>query len=222
LVVQSVTALQENAEYPEVEADESTDEKQVAFDGEPNNIEEDIDPLFPCDKEFLNNVRILAEDLSSVSRKHFLTSLSQKRRERKISQKFLDFNIEKELDLPKITITNGKKAQEMLEELGFEDRISPENIILVFQLPKPIANFWWKGKSRLNTSWEKETNGIVLEWGKIYRGLIPTVWELINKYEEEGNLEFWRINEIGEHSADEYYYIWEIGNLKSKTNTQYY
>lgn len=47
---------------------------------------------------------------------------------------------------------------------------------------------------------------------------MPVVWENQGYYENEIGLNFYRINDIGQHSPNNYYYIWEVESVETEGN----
>jgi len=88
-------------------------------------------------------------------------------------------------------------------------------LLLVFQLPKPLAQFWWKGGADSWGNLAEDINDTAIEWGHFYRELMPVVWETQGRHENESGLYFQRVNDIGEHDPKKYYYIWEISEWKN-------
>jgi hypothetical protein len=43
---------------------------------------------------------------------------------------------------------------------------------------------------------------------------MPLVWKHVDFEEYEGNLKFSRINNIGEHDPQNFYYIWKVSKKK--------
>ena len=90
------------------------------------------------------------------------------------------------------------------------DKMEDENgLMIVFNLPKPIGQFWWKGGTGLWGEQAVDVDGKVIEWGFFYRKLMDTVWETIGYYESETPLNLRRLNAIGGHDPKNFYYVWE-------------
>ena len=97
-----------------------------------------------------------------------------------------------------------------MEDCGFRVEMDNKTLLVVFQLPKHLAQYWWKGGTE---SWGQESLDIedsAIEWGHFYRELMPVIWEAVGRYENELGLDFERINSGGEHDPKKYYYIWKI------------
>ena len=127
-----------------------------------------------------------------------------------IFQKIIDYLLEKKFDLPNFTITHGVRAEETLKEIGLDGKIEEKNLLILFQLPKPLSFFWWKGGADSWGSLAEDIKGSSTEWGHFYRELMLVVWEMQGYYENEKGLCFNRLNEIGEHDPLKFYYVWEI------------
>jgi len=167
-------------------------------------------------KRSLEKIRTFCGELSEDFKQTFLSLLDQYRKERhQISQKIVDYLLEKNFVLPNFTIASGEQAQALLEEYGLNGEINEQNLLLVFQLPKPLAQFWWKGGADSWGNLAEDINDTAIEWGHFYRELMPVVWETQGRHENESGLYFQRVNDIGEHDPKKYYYIWEISEWKN-------
>ncbi len=162
-------------------------------------------------KSCLYKTRAFCTDLSEDLRQTFLTSLEQHRNGRsKISPKVIDYLLDKSFDLPDLTIAHGKGAEGLLKEFNLNNKIGDQYLLLVFQLPKPLAQFWWKGRLGSCEDSSEDVHGSVIEWGYFYRELMPIVWREQGYYEDEYDLGFSRINKLGEHDPKKYYYVWKM------------
>lgn len=151
------------------------------------------------------------EDLSEDFRKNFISLLEKYNRERRpISPQILNYLSKKNFILPTLTIADQDNAGPLLSEYRlFGEEIKPNNFLLTFQLPKPLAKFWWKGGNAWDGSAEI-IDDTSIEWGHFYRELMPVVWSHQGCSENHKNLTFRRVNQINQHDTDKYYYIWEI------------
>ncbi len=164
----------------------------------------------------LEKVRKFCVDASQKFRDAFLELLDRYREEhRQLSQKIIDYLLEKRLDLPGFIISNGDRAREFLREYDIDSDIDRHSFLLNFQLPKPLSQFWWKGGVDSWGEWGEDVRGMVIEWGHFYRELMPVIWEIQGYYENERGLMFARINEIGMHS-EQYYYLWKVFEWKKR------
>ncbi|MBL7057984.1 hypothetical protein ISS03_01485 [Patescibacteria group bacterium] len=167
-------------------------------------------------KRCLDKTRAFCSELSEEFRQVFLSLLEQYRNERRqISQKIIDYLLEKKFDLPNFTIAHGEKVQELLKEYDLDVEVNGQNLLLVFQLPKPLAQFWWKGGADSWGDMSEDVEDDIIEWGHFYRELMPVVWEEQGRYENENGLDFSRVNGVGEHDPKKYYYIWEMSEWEN-------
>lgn len=167
-------------------------------------------------KRCLDKTRMFCSELSEEFRQTFLSLLEQYRNERRqVSQKIVDYLLEKNFDLPNFTIAHGEKVQELLEEYDLDTKINGQNLLLVFQLPKPLSQFWWKGGADSWGDMSEDVQDSVIEWGHFYRELMPVVWEEQGRHENESGLDFNRVNGVGEHDPKKYYYIWEMSEWEN-------
>jgi hypothetical protein len=173
----------------------------------------------------------LSREFCEVLSKNFQAKFQEilveyKKNQKLLSDKIIDFLKEKELDLPKFALHSSMVAEELLDnDLGLEDyngcidyeiKNREGKIIIVFNLPKPLAQFWWKGGTESWGSAGADIEASGIEWGDFYRELMPTVWETQGLYANEKGLNFERINFVADHKPDKYYYIWQVSVEKSK------
>ena len=102
-----------------------------------------------------------------------------------------------------------------MEEYGLDIETNGQNLLLVFQLPKPLSQFWWKGGADSWGDLSEDVQDTVIEWGHFYRELMPIVWEEQGRHENESGLDFQRVNGVGEHDPKKYYYIWEMSEWEN-------
>ena len=193
------------------------------------NINQMIEQLLPTIKELvsedeltvemkrcLEKIRVFCDELTKDFKQTFLSLLDQYRNDRRqISQQIVDYLLEKNFVLPYFTIASREQAEALLKEYGLGGKFNKQNLLLVFQLPKPLARFWWKGGA---DSWGKSAEDIkdtAIEWGHFYRELMYVVWETQGFHENESGLRFQRVNSVGEHDPKKYYYIWEMSEWEN-------
>lgn len=133
-----------------------------------------------------------------------------------------EFLMQHGLTFPEYKFRFGEEGRKMLDELGIGEDVCAlhgAEGVLIFQLPKPLAEYWWKSSARLDSSSLHERDnyrkpedygGMVIEWGKIYSNVMPAVWEVVDRYNSEGDIRFDRINDVGQHDPKEYYYVWVV------------
>ena len=162
-------------------------------------------------KVCLNRTREFCSELSENFRLRFLSLLEKYRNERRpISQKIVDYLLEKNFNLPQFAIAHDAKATEMLLDFGLHPEIGDQKLLLSFQLPKPLAQFWRKGGANSWGYGSKDMEDRVIEWGHFYRELMGEVWHMQGYYENEKGLDFYRLNDVGEHDPKKFYYVWEM------------
>jgi len=171
-------------------------------------------------ESLLTNERSLINKLCYFSEK-FSRSFSDRLREiiddyRKndgvMSERIRNFFEEKDLFEPSLRVLIGEKAGEFLNKNNLKaDFVIGKDVILVFQLPKPLAKFWWKGDIGGSMAGvNREIKGVGVEWGKFYHDIMPLVWEFVGEMQCESDVYIERINNLGQHHPDEYYYVWKI------------
>ena len=111
---------------------------------------------------------------------------------------------EKGILAPAFDIYGKTTGDAFLSSLGIDWGIDKNDILLVFNLPKPLAIFWRKGK-------EVEPAKGMIQWGDIYWRNMPVIWEYVG--DPPQGLSLQRINENGQHDANKYYYLWEVSGL---------
>lgn len=131
--------------------------------------------------------------------------------ERRMSPKMLAFIKEKGMIFPTVEMISGEVASDFLKENGLPvGEIIEDDIVAVLNLPKQIAQFWWKGGVE---EWGKQSVDVremVMEWGWFYRRLMPVIWNATDNTAPGVNLHFDRINPPGLHDPKKYYYVWDI------------
>ena len=88
---------------------------------------------------------------------------------------------------------------------GYED----DDWILVYNLPKPVGQFWKKGSD----GWVEQGTKIeeqIINWGKLYQTITEQIWGLIDIYYNSRGLKLTRLNPVGVHEPLNFYYIWKV------------
>lgn len=135
----------------------------------------------------------------------------------KMPKDILEYLKNKDLMFPKFSLLVGDKAQNFLSLVGHEVNSGEAKVFKVFNLPKPLAKFWWKGDTGGSMAGvNREVEGAGIEWGYFYHNIMPSVWENIGFLECESDIRLEQINGIGEHNPDSFYYIWEVGKANLK------
>lgn len=119
---------------------------------------------------------------------------------------------------PRFATYSGDAANKELKKIGFEvgDKVRDDEILLVYQMPKPVTQFWNKRAKEIaeHEFFGKEQpkqvqylNGTVIEWGYFYRKLRNLIWKEVGGVERDLSFEvsIRRGNAKGDHSNDFYY-----------------
>jgi len=115
---------------------------------------------------------------------------------------------EHKLDFGKFTVESGKMFnQSRPKGIG---RAEEESVIVIFQLPKPLKNWWWKGGDHNRQDPDYKKNDIsVVAWGEIYARVLGALWTRLRNDARQHDLNLNRLNDVGVHTED-YYYIWSF------------
>jgi len=166
--------------------------------------------LTPEQLEHLQKVRLFAQNTSKVYRTAMrLIMTSYQQRNPNFTDTMLRKMMERGYDVPDFSIYGSKSAQDFLSEqseLGIDDY--SDNFLVNFQLPKPLARFWYKGGSGSRSVPVKDGE---IEWGHFYRLAMPVIYSGIDKAQMSG-LYLNRLNQFGQHDPKKYYYLWEAIN----------
>lgn len=147
-----------------------------------------------------------------------------------IGSKITEYLKQNGLDSPRFIITNSRAHIEKLyiaflrkhahfsgdrNEITFPPETDKPIVYVVFNLPKPLAAYWFKGgadswgKGAMNI--HKKGNKNLIEWGHFYRELMPICWGEVDDFNtEQKRFHLERLNDIGEHDPKLFYYIWSI------------
>jgi uncharacterized protein (UPF0335 family) len=128
--------------------------------------------------------------------------------EDRISDRIDEYLREKGLLLPRFDVYIGQQALDVQRKYHLlnDAELEEEPMIIVFNLPKPLFRFWWKGGAGTWGERSQDTRQMVIEWGRIYRDVIRTVWDMT----DYGDTCFERLNPEGVHEEGEYYYLWRL------------
>ncbi|HWQ40601.1 MAG TPA: hypothetical protein VN456_01025, partial [Desulfosporosinus sp.] len=160
--------------------------------------------------ENLQKVRTFAQSTSKAYRtvmRLLMTGYQQKNPN--FTDKMIQKMMERGYDVPDFSIHGSQSAQEFLsqrEELGIDS--FGDNFLVNFQLPKPLAKFWYKGG---NGSKSQPVKDGEIEWGHFYRMAMPMIYNGVDRVSMQG-LYLNRLNQFGQHDPKKYYYLWEAIN----------
>lgn len=171
----------------------------------------------PETKSIADNARKFAIRMALKCRQKFWKELEKYRQEHTtISDKMVQFIKDKQLDVPRFWIYDEENARVFLHKHQFNDAIDEKNVLLVMDLPKPVAWFGWKGgpdfRSHNKMSTGQTLEHRVAEWGSFYDHLMLTIWEELDSEVSQGGLYLSRVNPVGTHQPLNYYYIYEASH----------
>lgn len=128
-----------------------------------------------------------------------------------ISPVIAEFINQKNFDTPSFLVADYTNSRQLLDSIDKPDlNIDPEALLVVFNLPKPIANWWYKGGEQ---EWGNVATPIgedIVPWGLLYRRLMLPVWDNLDLSSNLYKLYIQRLNDIADHQKDKYYYIWQV------------
>ena len=123
--------------------------------------------------------RKFAEETSRLFKEEFLKLLNdyvEARKNKKGRQRILDYLVEKGFTMPSFAIYEAEKAAGVLGDLGLDRPvINSQSLLIVFNLPKPLSHFWWKGGVEADDGLAVVVGPDITEWGLFYRQLMPVV-----------------------------------------------
>lgn len=166
--------------------------------------------LTPEQLENLQKVRTFAQGTSKAYRtvmRLLMTGYQQKNPN--FTNKMIQKMMKRGYDVPDFSIHGSQSAQEFLaqkEELRIDS--FSDNFLINFQLPKPLAKFWYKGG---NGSKSQPVKDGEIEWGHFYRMAMPMIYNGVDRAGMQG-LYLNRLNQFGQHDPKKYYYLWEAIN----------
>jgi len=161
--------------------------------------------------EHLNKVRTFAQNTSRVYRTAMrLVMRGYQQKNPNFSDKTLQKIMECGFDIPEFSIYGSQAAADFMserQELGIDG--FSDNFLVNFQLPRPLAKFWYKGGDGKLSQPVKEGE---IEWGYFYRMCMPVIYSGVDRAQMSG-LYLNRINQFGQHDPKKYYYLWEAINM---------
>lgn len=174
--------------------------------------------LTPEQLESLQKVRTFAQSTSKAYRtvmRLLMTGYQQKNPN--FTDKMIQRMKERGYDVPDFSIHGSQSAQEFLSqraELGIDS--FSDNFLVNFQLPKPLAKFWYKGGNGSKSVPVKDGE---IEWGHFYRMCMPIIYNGVDRSQMSG-LYLNRLNSFGQHDPKQYYYLWEAINYSLEKEKQ--
>ena len=166
--------------------------------------------LTPDQLENLQKVRTFAQSTSKAYRTVMrLLMNGYQQKNPNFTDKMIQKMMERGYDVPDFSIHGSQSAQEFLSqrtELGIDS--FNDNFLVNFQLPKPLAKFWYKGGNGSKSVPVKDGE---IEWGHFYRMCMPIIYNGVDRSQMSG-LYLNRLNSFGQHDPKKYYYLWEAIN----------
>ncbi len=166
--------------------------------------------LTPEQLENLQKVRTFAQSTSKAYRTVMrLLMNGYQQKNPNFTDKMIQKMMERGYDVPDFSIHGSQSAQEFLSqraELGIDS--FSDNFLVNFQLPKPLAKFWYKGGNGSKSVPVKDGE---IEWGHFYRMCMPIIYNGVDRSQMSG-LYLNRLNSFGQHDPKKYYYLWEAIN----------
>jgi len=174
--------------------------------------------LTPEQLESLEKVRTFAQSTSKAYRTVMrLLMAGYQQKNPNFTDKMIQKMKERGYDVPDFSIHGSQSAQEFLSqrsELGIDS--FSDNFLVNFQLPKPLAKFWYKGG---NGSKSQPVKDGEIEWGHFYRMCMPIIYNGVDRSQKSG-LYLNRLNSFGQHDPKQYYYLWEAINYSLEKEKQ--
>ena len=179
--------------------------------------------LSPEAKRHLEEARIFMGSITLKFKERFSELIREySEKKRAVSAEMLGYLSSHKLDVPSFGVYDRASAPAFLRDAKLSPvEIGSESLLVVFNLPKPLAYFWWKGGT---DSWGfsgEDIGSTAVEWGHFYRELMPVVWEEVGFAECEGKIEIERINDAGIHDPGKFYYVWKLAHFVSREAESY-
>lgn len=173
--------------------------------------------LNPDAEKLIDELKILISDTTHKFMAEFDRLLSECAEEKEgvtgVTEKIFWYIKDKNLDKPEFIISAGDEAREILNDFGLNYTFYEGDILLALQLPKQLAEYWWKGEKKLKESGSGEK---IIKWEYFYKQLRPIIWEQVETFETKRRIVFNRINEVAQHDPKKYYYVWQVERKKGK------
>jgi hypothetical protein len=179
------------------------------------NVKVDFDTNFLSQNGLflLRSVVNFAESASLRFSKKFESTLNLYVSSHSLPESVKDKVITSKLHMPFFSVKHGEDAKMFLESVDHTDIILNDNFLLVFDLPKVLNQWWWKGGD-FKENKGVDLSGMVIEWGDFYRRTLPTVWSEKEKYNDKlYGFRMERINRLGQHEKNKFYYLWKISEV---------
>jgi hypothetical protein len=163
------------------------------------------------EKILLGNIKIFLLRIASEYRMQMKRLLENYRfKNPNLTVEIINKIIEKGYDLPRFSIYSASEGDDFIYKNKIQDnsnepwQFSKGSFLVNFNLPRPLARFWYRSKNK------RPVPKGYIEWGEFYERSVPVIWDEIDKMRDEGHLNFHRINPDGQHIANLYYYLWDV------------
>jgi hypothetical protein len=114
--------------------------------------------------------------------------------------------IEHENDLLSIEVYDQQKfVKNRLIDFGYQqaaDNIFPDESLMVISLPGPLRK---RDLTKIEDPSAEEKM-----WLKIYEDIVENLWYRCRNFAKQNNILIERINPLGIHSSEDYYYLWAV------------
>ena len=208
---------------------ESRAHTEIEFTPIKTNIDNELagQELNPEQTKLMRELTDFLDDVSSKFKEQFWHVMDRKSMTRpEISARIKQFILEHGFDVPYFRIMGREAGENYLQQVVAPEYLHPEHsdeedereykigddsVMMIFDLPKPVAQYWKKAEGG---PWsrglpEKNVGPEVVPWGYFYRRMIDTVRKAVDAEDREGKLHIRRIRSVA-HAPLQHYYIFEV------------
>jgi hypothetical protein len=113
---------------------------------------------------------------------------------------------------PQCTLLMGRERTSFIAKHIGKSVPDTGSVLIAINLPRPLARFWYRG-GRHGGAQQVPPGHIA--WGDIYWRSMPVLWEALREITSLSE-PVRRMNAFGQHDPKEYYYVYEVGGVKSE------
>ena len=149
-------ARSDGKKYQEDIWDMSSSSVLIENNKSPDKLVENFEhrELNPRQEKIEKHLSKFCQDVIRKYKDYFLSILHKKIKEDGLlSKRIVDYLKTNNLIYPSFESLVGEGAKKWLQEMNLPDDINQDEILLIFQLPKPLKHFWWKGSNRLSNGY---------------------------------------------------------------------
>lgn len=162
-------------------------------------------------RQIVNRTIRFAGDISRITGEQYLEGLSEYQEALRNIQNSIVLSILRRhsLHLPKFEIHDIPSGEAFLDSVGYADEpLDPSGLMLVFNTPHFSSAVW----RRINDESKKEDKKRVSKsiWNRLGNSSTKVFWQISDDYSSKDRLRFRRLNEIGDHQSDRFYYLFEV------------